>query len=420
MKLPWQQASSTKDGRPFWTVFSGFALDSLDIQIYAFVLPVLLAVWGLSPTEAGLLATVTLVSSALGGWIAGYLADRYGRVRLMKFTILWFAVATCLCGLTNSYEQLIVARIFQGLGFGGELAVGALFLGEVASAKYRARMVGMAQSGWALGWAAAVIFSIFVLSRYPAESGWRVLFVVGVIPAIPVYIFRSKLKEPEVFRTPTSSPSWKAIFSGAELGFTLKGCLLAIGVHGGYWAIATWWPTMLLAERGLKLTSSGPYLAALIAGSFFGYAVGSYLGDKIGRRITLVIFALSGIVVVLTFSQLAVSNKPFIFLSLLLGFVATGMYGIIGSILMEQYPTELRGAGLGFCYNVGRGGAGFAPAIIGSWVALLGVGHAIALFVGCAYGLVLLAAILLPETQGRELISRSGPDTDSPHRSVPS
>lgn len=407
MKLQWENASSTKDGRPFWTAFSGYALDSLDIQIYAFVLPVLLTVWGLSPTEAGLLATVTLVSSAFGGWIAGYLADRYGRVRLMKFTILWFAIATCLCGLTNSYEQLIAARILQGLGFGGELAVGALFVGEVASAKYRARMVGMAQSGWALGWAAAVTLSIFVLSVYPPESGWRILFFLGVIPAVPVYIFRSKLKEPEVFRAPSKSPSWKAIFSGVELGFTLKGSLLAAGIHSGYWAIATWWPTMLLAERGLKLTSSGPFLAALIAGSFVGYAVGSYLGDKIGRRITLMIFALSGIGVVLAFPQLSVSNTPFMFLSLLLGFVATGMYGIIGSVLIEQYPTELRGAGLGFCYNFGRGVAGFAPAIIGSGVALLGVGHAIALFVVGAYGLVLFAAILLPETQGRELLGIS-------------
>jgi MFS family permease len=310
-----------------------------------------------------------------------------------------------LCGLTNSYEQLIVARILQGLGFGGELAVGALFVGEVASAKYRARMVGMAQSGWALGWAAAVTLSIFVLSNYPAEFGWRILFFLGVIPAVPLYIYRSKLEEPEVFRAPGNSPSWKAIFSGAELRCTLKGSLLAVGVHGGYWAIATWWPTMLLAERGLKLTNSGPYLAALIAGSFLGYAVGSYLGDKVGRRIALVFLALGGISVVLAFSQLRVSEQPFMFLSALLGFVATGMYGIIGSILMEQYPTELRGAGLGFCYNVGRGGAGFAPAIIGSWVALLGVGHAIALFVVCAYGLVLFAAALLPETRGRELMS---------------
>lgn len=389
--------------RAFWTVFSGFALDAIDIQIYAFALPVLLSVWSLSHTEAGLLATATLVSSAFGGWIAGLLADRYGRVRIMKLTILWFAIATCFCGLANNVEQLFIARILQGLGFGGELSVGAVFVGEMAPALFRGRMVGFAQSGWAVGWGIATACSLMILSYFPQELGWRVIFFIGLLPAILVFFFRCKLVESGAFRKSQDSTRWHAIFSGPFLGSTFKGSLLATGMHGGYWAIATWWPAMLLSERGLSLVSSGPYLAALIAGSFFGYAAGAYLGDWVGRKATLRCFALGGIVLTFTYSQLPVSDLHFLMLSFPLGFVATGMFGIISSILVELYPTELRGSGLGFCYNLGRAVAGLSPALIGGSAVMLGIGNAIAIFVAIAYGLVFLTTLFLLETRGSEL-----------------
>ena len=392
-----------KSGRAFWTVFGGFALDAIDIQIYAFALPVLLSVWHLSHAEAGLLATATLVSSAFGGWIAGLLADRFGRVRIMKLTILWFAVATCLCGLAGNIEQLFIARILQGLGFGGELAVGAVFIGEMAPALFRGRMVGFAQSGWAVGWGIAAAASLLLLSLLPQEQGWRVIFFIGLIPAVLVFIFRSRLAESNTFKKSQHSTRWNTIFTKPFLGSTIKGSLLATGMHGGYWAIATWWPAMLLSERGLSLVSSGPYLAALIIGSFFGYAAGACLGDLVGRRATLLCFAISGIALTLTYSQLPVSNAPFLLLSFPLGFVATGMFGIISSILVELFPTELRGSGLGFCYNLGRGIAGLAPALIGGSAASLGVGNAIAMFVAIAYGLVLITTVFLLETRGTEL-----------------
>ena len=160
---------------------------------------------------------------------------------------------------------------------------------------------------------------------------------------------------------------------------------------------------MLLSERGLSLTSSGPYLAVLIVGSFFGYVAGGCLGDWVGRRPTLVAFALSGIALTCGYAQLPVSDMPFLMLSFPLGFVATGMFGIISSILVELYPTELRGSGLGFCYNFGRGVAGLAPVLIGGSAVTLGVGNAIAMFVAIAYGFVSLTALFLLETRGAEL-----------------
>jgi MFS family permease len=404
MRPKWYRTLDGDARRAFWTAFSGFSLDAMDIQLYSFVLPVLLGLWGLSHAQAGLLATVALTSSAAGGWIAGLLADRFGRVRILKITILWFAVSTCLCALANDFGHLLIARALQGIGFGGELAVGVVFIGEVARPDIRGRMVGMVQSGWAVGWGLAAAIAAIALSLLPPELGWRVTFVIGIGPALLVYLFRRKLEEPEVFRSSTRRRSWNAIFSGPIVGATFRGSVLASGMHGGYWAIATWWPAMLRADRGLSAAGSSPYLAALIIGSFVGYVAGSWLSDRAGRRVTLTWFALSGIALALTYAEFPLTGMSLLLFSVPLGFVATGMFSVVGPILTELFPTELRGSGLGFCYNLGRGVAGVTPFLVGRNIERLGVNHAIGLYVACAYGFVLLAALVLPETRGRTLL----------------
>jgi MFS family permease len=404
MRPKWYRTLDGEGRRALWTAFSGFSLDAMDIQLYSFVLPVLLGLWGLSHAEAGLLATVALTSSAAGGWIAGLLADRFGRVRMLKITILWFAIATCLCALADDFGHLLIARALQGLGFGGELAVGVVFIGEVARPEIRGRMVGMVQSGWAVGWGLAAAIAAIALSVLPPELAWRVTFVIGVVPALIVYWFRRKLEEPEVFRSSTRRRSWHAIFSGPIVGATLSGSVLASGMHGGYWAIATWWPAMLGAELGLSAAASTPYLAALIAGSFLGYVGGSWLSDRAGRKVTLTCFAVSGIALALTYAEFPLTGMSLLLFSVPLGFVATGMFSVVGPILTELFPTELRGSGLGFCYNLGRGVAGVTPILVAGNIERLGLSHAIGLYVACAYGFVLLAAIVLPETRGRALL----------------
>ncbi|WP_010489078.1 MFS transporter [Pseudomonas sp. S9] len=401
---PFWYRSLNKDARrSFWTVFCGFSVDSLDVQLYAFILPVLLAAWGLSHSEAGLLGAATLTSSALGGWVAGMMADRFGRLRVLKLTILWFAISTCLCGLAADFDQLLIARTLQGIGFGGELAVGAVFIAEIAGPNVRSRMVGMAQSGWAVGWGLAAIISAISLTLLPPELGWRVTFILGVLPAIAIFIYRLKLKEPQAFMRSSRQFSWRAILSGPYLKSTILGSLLAAGMHSGYWAIAIWWPAMLEAEHGLATIESRLYLAVLVTGSFLGYVAGSWLGDIAGRKATLLMFALGGICIALTYSNLSLYPTAMLLLSFPLGFVATGMFGVIGSVLTELFPTELRASGLGFCYNFGRGIAGLAPAVIGVTSETMGITGAIATYVVCAYILVMIVALLLPETRGVRL-----------------
>src|SRR2546425_11430826 len=174
----------------FRACFGGWALDGMDFQFYSFVIPSLIAGWHLSKAEAGTLQTTTLLASALGGWLAGLIADRIGRVRTLQITILWFALFTGLCGLAQSYGQLLAARALMGLGFGGEWAAGAVLMGEVIAARHRGKAVGAGQSGWALGWGAAAVLYTIMFRVLPEDTAWRALFWVGLLPAFLVFFVR--------------------------------------------------------------------------------------------------------------------------------------------------------------------------------------------------------------------------------------
>jgi MFS family permease len=403
--LDWYIGLNSDGRRTFWACFGGYALDAMDVQIYSFIVPVLIGLWGMSNTQAGLLATVTLVLSAVGGWLAGLIADRIGRVRALQITIAWFAVFTFLSGFTNSFPQLLVTRGLQGLGFGGEWAAGAVLMGEVITARHRGKAVGVVQSSWAVGWGVAAIAATLSSLLLPKEYAWRALFFLGLLPAFSIFVVRRFVPEPAVFVHAGARPSMLAIFSRDFISTTARGCLLAIGAQGGYYAITTWLPTFLRTERHLSVLGTGSYLGVIIAGSFTGYIVSAYLNDGVGRRTTFLVFAVGSMAVVLSYTQMPMSDGLMLLLGFPLGFFASGIFSGMGALFTELYPTELRGSGQGFCYNFGRGLAALFPALVGMASASLGLGVAVGLFAGGAYALVVVAALMLPETRGQELRS---------------
>jgi MFS family permease len=168
--IDWYRELNTAERRSFWACFGGWALDALDVQIYTFVVPALIALWHITNAQAGLLATSALVVSAFGGWIAGMLADRVGRARLLMITIAWFAFFTFLSGFTQNFEQLLIVRGLQGLGFGGEWAAGSVLIGEVIRAENRGKAVGTVQSAWAWGWGAAAILATIMFQLLPQAA----------------------------------------------------------------------------------------------------------------------------------------------------------------------------------------------------------------------------------------------------------
>ena len=389
--------------------FGGWALDGLDVMVYSFVIPSLIAAWLISKGEAGLLASTTLLISAVGGWLAGMLSDRFGRARILQITIAWFALFTFLSGFTNSFWQLMLTRGLQGLGFGGEWAVGSVLMGETIRAQHRGKAVGTVQGGWAIGWGLAAIFYTFFFSALPATIAWRAMFWIGILPALLVFYIRRFVPEPEVYSKTRklvqqgSHSHFLEIFGPSLLRITVLTSLMAIGAQGGYYAITTWLPTYLKTVRGLSVLNTGAYLIVIIAGSFVGYMVGAYLTDRMGRRRTLTLYAVCSFLTVAAYTYLPISNQVMLALGFPLGFFASGSFSPMGSFLTELFPTRLRGSGQGFSYNFGRGVGALFPTLVGYLGARIPLGRAIALFAVSAYLVMILAVVLLPETRGKEL-----------------
>ncbi|MCT7298260.1 MFS transporter [Ralstonia sp. CHL-2022] len=405
----WYREISAQERRTFWSCKVGYALDAMDTQILSFVIPTLIGVWGLSKADAGLIGTCTLLASAAGGWVAGILSDRIGRVRALQITILWFAVFTFLCGLAQNYEQLLIARTLMGFGFGGEWTAGAVLIGEAIRSRDRGKAVGMVQAGWALGWGASALLYAWFFSVMPPETAWRALFLVGIVPAVFVFFLRRLVKEPEVFQEAksqaTERTSFFEIFSPRLLSTTLRAAVLTTGAQGGYYAITTWLPTFLKTERHLTVLGTGGYLAVVIIGSYIGYLTSAVLTDRLGRKRNFILFAVGSMVVALAYTQLEVTDNTMLLLGLPLGFFASGIFAGMGAFLTELFPTAVRGSGQGFCYNVGRAVGACFPFLIGQVSAHSSLGHAIGIFAAGAYGLLIVAALTLPETRGRELES---------------
>jgi MFS family permease len=396
--------------RTFWACAAGWALDGMDFMIYPLMIGTIIALWKVDPGTAGLAGTVTLLASAIGGWLGGYLADRLGRVKTLQLTILWFSVFSLVCAVVQNFDQLLIARAVLGLGFGGEWAAGAVLMGEAIRPQYRGRAVGSVQSGWAVGWGLAVLSQAILFSYLPPEIAWRWMFAIGALPALLVFFLRRYVEEPAIAAATRAKqmasgdqPSLWEIFKGPTLKTTILASLMATGCQGGYYAITFWVPRFLTTERKLSIVSSTGYLSALIIGSFVGYLVGAWLADRIGRRNLFLIFSIGAIALILLYTQLPLTNEVLWLLGFPLGFFASGYFSGIGAFLTELYPTRLRGSGQGFCYNFGRGIGALFPFLVGALSTETSLGNAIAIFAVAAYSVFFIAAFTLPETRGRVL-----------------
>jgi MFS family permease len=281
-----------------------------------------------------------------------------------------------------------------------------VLIGEVVRSADRGKAVGTVQSAWAWGWGGAVILATIIFQVLPQEIAWRALFFVGILPAFLVFYIRSKVPEPAVFKQAKSAARRGSfeIFGRELLPTTILGAALTTGAQGGYYAITTFLPTLLRTQRHLTVMSSGGYLAVIIIGSWCGYIVSAYLSDAIGRRKNFFIFAVGSLLIVIAYTQSEISDRLMLMLGFPLGFFASGIFSGMGPVLTELFPTSVRGTGQGFCYNFGRGIGAFFPTLVGLLSASVALGSAIGIFAAISYAIVILAALALPETRGRELL----------------
>lgn len=370
----------------------GWMLDAMDFLLYVMAIGALKDYFGFDDGTAGLLGTVTLVTSAVGGIVFGVVADRAGRTRALMATILIFSVCSLGAATSQTLWQLMAWRIVLGFGMGGEWASGAVLVSETWPAEKRTRAISVMQSGWALGYIAAALLAALVLDVLDlGRDAWRWLFAIGVLPALLTLWIRRRVQEPEAWArrqaAATRGPSAFAQLFGATFrGRTVLATLLSACVQFANWGLFFWLPGFLARPveqggAGMSIVRSAGWIIPVQVGAYLGYNSFGFIAERMGRRRTFVAYLVTAAVLVPLYGQMARSPGILMALGPLLGFVGYGYFSLFGSFLAELFPTDIRATGQGLTYNLGRGLGALAPYTIGFVATLpnVGIGSALAL-----------------------------------------
>ena len=386
----------------------GYAMDGFDLLILGFMLSTIAADLDLTPAQSGSLVTWTLIGAVAGGIIFGALSDRYGRVRVLTWTIVLFAVFTGLCAFAQGYWDLLIYRTIAGIGLGGEFGIGMALAIEAWPARHRAKAASYVALGWQVGVLAAALLTPLLLPYI----GWQGMFLIGIIPAFVAWYLRSKLHEPEIFirkKNEQSSQktakleSFKLLVKDKATAKISLGVIVLTSVQNfGYYGIMIWMPNFLSKQLGFSLTKSSLWTAVTVCGMMVGIWVFGRLADRFGRKPSFLLFQLGAIVTIITYSQLTDPTSMLI-TGAFLGMFVNGMMGGYGALIAEAYPTAARATAQNVLFNLGRAVGGFSPVVVGSIVSAYSFSIAIA-FLAIIYFIDMLATIfLVPELKGKAL-----------------
>ena len=386
----------------------GYAMDGFDLLILGFMLSAISADLNLTPTQSGSLVTWTLIGAVVGGILFGALSDRYGRVRVLTWTIVLFAVFTGLCAIAQGYWDLLIYRTIAGIGLGGEFGIGMALAIEAWPAKHRAKAASYVALGWQFGVLAAALLTPVLLPHI----GWRGMFVVGIFPAFVAWYLRVRLHEPEIFSQKQTELSTQKISKLESFKLLVKdnattkvsfGIVVLTSVQNfGYYGIMIWMPNFLSKQLGFSLTKSGLWTAVTVCGMMAGIWIFGRLADKIGRKPSFLLFQLGAVISIITYSQLT-DPTAMLVAGAFLGMFVNGMMGGYGALMAEAYPTEARATAQNVLFNLGRAVGGFGPVVVGAIVSAYSFSIAIA-FLAVIYVIDMVATVfLVPELKGKEL-----------------
>lgn len=385
----------------------GYAMDGFDLLILGFMLSAISADLALSPAQAGSLVTWTLIGAVAGGIIFGALSDKYGRVRVLTWTIVLFAVFTGLCAFAQGYWDLLIYRTIAGIGLGGEFGIGMALAAEAWPARHRAKASSYVALGWQVGVLAAALLTPMLLPHI----GWRGMFILGIFPAFVAWYLRAKLHEPEVFVKnqantavrPSKLESFRLLVKDRATAKVSLGVVILTSVQNfGYYGIMIWMPNFLANQLGFSLTKSGIWTAVTICGMMIGIWLFGQLADRIGRKPSFLLFQLGATASIITYSQLSDPNTMLL-AGVVLGMFVNGMMGGYGALMSEAYPTSARATAQNVLFNLGRAVGGFGPIVVGAIVSAYSFQLAIAML-AAIYVIDMIATVfLVPELKGKAL-----------------
>lgn len=381
----------------------GYAMDGFDLLILGFMLGDINKDLGLTQAQGGSLVTMTLVGAVVGGILFGMLSDRFGRIRVLTWTILIFAIFTGLCALAQGYWDLLFYRTIAGLGLGGEFGIGMALVAEAWPASQRAR----ASSYVGLGWQAGVLVAGLATVFLKPIIGWRGMFLLGLLPALVSFLIRRTVGEPqgyiEKIRASKSALPIGLLVKDRETTRISLGMFILCSVQNfGYYGIMIWMPNYLANQFKFGLTKSVTWTLVTVLGMAFGIWLFGQLADRIGRKPVFTAYMIGAIVSVLAYSQLTSENALLIG-GAIMGLFVNGMLGGYGALMSELYPTEARATAQNVLFNLGRGVGGFGPVVMLALAASYSFSGAIALL-AIIYVIDLVALwTCIPERKGAAL-----------------
>ena len=411
---PWYRQVTKDQWRAFWAVFLGWVVDSFDFNILTFIIIDIRQSFTVDAALAGLLGTVTLIMRLVGGTIAGTAADKWGRKLPLMLSVLWFSLFAGLCGFSTSYAMLFAFRALFGLGMGGEWAAGMPLVLEHWPARLRGLVSGLLLGGWYWGYLlAAVVFQfVYPIFNDTPDLAWRVMFWVGVVPALITLWIRTRVPESPIWLEqqrrlrearnsglPIVEPKMSVtrFFQRDLIGTTVQTTLVIGAFMCIYYSVNFWYPTFL-REAGRPTL---PYLAAFNIGAICGTAFWGRLSEgRLGRRGAATVTVILGVASLPLYLH-ATTPLMLGLGALMMGAFGMGIWGMAPAYTNERFPTAVRGVGAGFCYHAAAAIGALMPWVLGE---LNDRGFTLVNAMSAAMVLSALFAMIIwtgPETRGR-------------------
>jgi MFS family permease len=446
-KTPWYRELN----RYHWFVLTvaalGWLFDTMDQQLFNLArVPAMRELLAESPTQpatkedvakySGIATSIFLMGWATGGLAFGILGDRIGRAKTMLWTILIYSLCTGLSALSTGFQDFALYRFLTGLGVGGEFAVGVALVAEVMPDTARPHALGLLQALSAVGNVTAAVISMVLgllaeANALSGQSSWRIMFVIGTVPALLALVIRRRLKEPDRWQAVAhEGAATKQLGSYAELFSdarwrrnALVGLCMAFSGVVGLWGIGFFSFDLLQSVLRKRFEAEGlepQAIAGQLAwwtgitsvmqniGGFFGIYAFSRITQSIGRRGAFAISYLAAMAsTALVFRYMSEFSHVFWMIPVM-GFCQLALFGGYAIYFPELFPTRLRSTGVSFCYNVGRFVAAVGPFTIGYLTSTVFAAKAepmrwAGVTMSAVFLLGLLALPFAPETKGRPL-----------------
>lgn len=439
MRARWAQRLTAAHWRVLVASSLGWGFDGYEVYALVLVLGPMLTTLlpparrSSLPFWAGLTLAIALLGWGIGGLIGSTLADYVGRKRMMVYSILGYASFTGLTALSPDYWTLVGLRLLTGVFLGSEWSTGVALLAETWPDEARPKGAGILQS--AVGWGTLLASLAWFLLNPLGPQAWRLMFAVGVTPALFALYVRNRLDESERWADAVRRGRWgateediRALEAAGRVGTAVKrpftlteifrqresrrrvilGSLLSFSTMIGWWAISTWLPTYaqeLAKAEGYANLAYWASIAGLLynAGAIVGYTLSGFLADAIGRRAYLVLmFAGSLLLTPVTYLWVH-SLSAFLLVVAVNGFFTLAQYSWFAVYLPELFTSTVRSTAIGFVFNASRLVAWLGPLTAGGLIQYFGGIPKAAVVFGFVYLLGLVVAPFMPETRGQPL-----------------